>query len=104
MTDEKNLPQDPDEEDDNILELVGDDGQTVQFELLDVVPYKDHEYIVVVPTTGDEENDSQVEIYLIKPDEGEETESYVSIEDEETEMAVYKEFQERNKDIFDFED
>lgn len=104
MTDEKNLPQDQDEEEDNILELVGDDGQTVQYELLDVVPYQDQEYIVVVPTTGDEETDSQVEIYLIKPDEGEETETYVSIEDEDTEMAVYKEFQDRNRDFFDFAD
>ena len=95
----------PIEEDEEpvLLELTDADGNEVQYELLDVVPYKEKDYIVVVPyIVGDDSPVEQVEIYRVEPDEEQDTETYVGLETQAEVDAVFKLFQKRSEEFFDF--
>ena len=85
---------------DNIIELTDEQGNTAEFEYLDVIEYEGKEYLALLPV--EEDNDGIV-ILEIEP-VNEEEENYLSVEDEETLMAVYAIFKEKFKDIFDFAD
>lgn len=89
-----------DENLDNIITLTDEDGEEVRFELLDLIPYEDRDYVVLLPM-GDED-DGEV-IILGVEEQDDETESYVSV-DEETVQAVFALFKERFKDVFTFGD
>lgn len=91
------------EEMDSIISLTDEQGNEVEFELLDVVPYNNQEYIAIVPVEDDEES-QMVQLYRIVPDEDGESETYVGLDSEEELDAVYDEFQKRNADLFNFED
>ncbi len=88
----------------SIISLTDEQGNEVQFELLDVVPYNGNEYIAIVPAEEEDEEGDMVQLYRIVPDENGETETYVGLESEEELDAVYSEFQKRNADFFDFAD
>lgn len=92
------------EEDMSIISLTDEQGNEVEFELLDVVPYNGQEYIAIIPVAEDEEESQMVQLYRIVPDEDGESETYMGIESEEELDAVYDEFQKRNAELFDFED
>ncbi|MCI8632264.1 MAG: DUF1292 domain-containing protein [Lachnospiraceae bacterium] len=92
------------EEMNSIISLTDEQGNEVQFELLDVVPYNGNEYIAIVPAEEEDEEGDMVQLYRIVPDEDGETETYVGLESEEELDAVYSEFQKRNADFFDFAD
>lgn len=92
------------EEMDSIISLTDEQGNEVEFELLDVVPYNGQEYIAIVPVEEDDEESQMVQLYRIVPDENGETETYVGLETEEELDAVYDEFQKRNAELFNFED
>lgn len=92
------------EEMNSIISLTDEQGNEVQFELLDVVPYNGNEYIAIVPAEEEDEEGDMVQLYRIVPDEDGETETYVGLESEEELDAVYSEFQRRNADFFDFAD
>lgn len=104
MAEDKNVNPDISEEEDegDIIELTDQNGEVVRYELLDVVPYKEEEYIVVIP--ADDEEAEEVEIYQIVPDESDETETYVGIDDDELLEDVFEEFKNRNADLYDFEE
>lgn len=102
------VSDDTDEEDD-VLELEDANGKTVRYELLDVVPYEDNEYICVVPYLDEDapetEESDEVEIYRVVPAESDDQdELYVSVNSQEELSAVYDEFKKRNADVFNFED
>ena len=103
----KNLNDRPapieEEEEPVLLELTDADGNEVQYELLDVVPYMEKDYIVVVPyIVGDDSPVEQVEIYRVEPDEEQDTETYVGLETQAEVDAVFKLFQKRSEEFFDF--
>lgn len=104
MADNKNINVPSEEEDDmNIITLQSMDGkESIDFELLDVVPYEDEEYIVIVPVEVSEIDN--VEIYRIQADPETDEETYVGLETQEEVDAVYAEFKKRNADNFDFAD
>lgn len=104
MSDEKNLNVESEEEDDlQIITLTSADGkETIDFELLDVVPYEGEEYIVLAPVEVSEVDN--VEIYRIEADPETDEETYYGLETEEEANAVYEEFKKRNADNFDFAD
>ena len=104
---ERPVPNQPglmeEDEEQVLLDLTDSDGNEVQYELLDVVPYNEKEYIVVVPyVVGDESPIEQVEIYRIEPNEEEDTESYVGLETQAEVDAVFQLFQKRSEEFFDF--
>ena len=94
------------EEVDNIIVLNDEDGNEVRFEFLDLVELDDEEYVVLLPITGEGEED-EGEVVILKledTDDDSEEESYVGVEDEEILNKVFEIFKERFKDDFDFVD
>ena len=97
-----------DEELDNIIVLNDEQGNEVQFEFLDLVELDNEEYVVLLPV-DDEESEEPGEVVILKvedsdDDSDEETESYVSVEDEETLTKVFEIFKDKFKNEFDFVD
>ena len=86
------------EEQNNIIELIDEDGNTLSFEYLMTLDYKENEYVVLVPLqtyedypeelTGDE-----VVILRVEQDENDD-DIYVSIEDENELDEVFDVFSE----------
>ncbi len=94
------------EELDNIVILNDEDGNEVQFEFLDLVELDDEEYVVLLPITGEGEED-EGEVVILKledTDDDSEEESYVGVEDEEILNKVFEIFKEKYKDEFNFVD
>ena len=103
MSEDLNTP-DIGEELDNIIALTDEEGNEVKFEFLDLVELDGEEYVVLLPTEDEEEND-EVVILKVEDTEGEEDmESYVSVDDEETLNKVFEMFKEKFKDEFNFVD
>ncbi len=82
-----------------IVVLQDNEGNEVEFELLDVVEYQGEEYIVLI------ENDEEAQDVTILKIESidDETEEYFGIDDEELLQNVFDVFKEKYKDEFDFE-
>ena len=96
MENENLLP----EEDVSILTLTDENGQDVDFEYLDCIEYEGKEYLVLIPA---EEDDGHIVILEIEPID-EETENYLSVEDETILNTVYEMFKEKYQDVLTFED
>ena len=96
--DEENL-------DENIIILNDDEGNEVRFEFLDLIKYEDEDYVVLLPVPDDEDADEDAEVVILKLEEtdSEDTESYVSVDDEDVLSAVFDIFKEKFKDEFNFE-
>ena len=84
---------------DNIIELNDEHGKAIKFEFLDLVEFKNEEYVVLLPT---DDNADEVVILKVDNDENSEEESYVSVEDQNTLDAVIQVFKEKFKDEFNF--
>ena len=82
-----------------IITLEDNEGNEVEFELLDVVEYEGEEYIVLI-----ENNEEAQDVVILKIESvDDETENYVGIDDEELLSNVFETFKEKYKDEFDFE-
>lgn len=95
-----------DHELDNIIVLndENDDenGEEAQFEFLDLIAYEDEEYVILLPV---EESNEAGEVVILKLEETDnDEESYVSVDDEDTLMAVFNIFKDKFKDEFNFVD
>ena len=102
MDDEKDLREAENEEEDmSVITLTDEEGNQVDFEFIDLVEYEGKEYIVLLPT--DEEEQEQVVIYEVVPCD-DETEPYKGIESQEVLEAVFEIFKDRNQDLFNFVD
>ena len=88
------------EEESSLLTLTDENGVETTFEYLDCVEYQGKEYLVLIP---DDEDADEIVILEIQPID-EETENYISVENEATLNAVYEIFKERFKDVLTFED
>lgn len=84
------------------ITLTDDEGKEIPFEVLDYFDYNGKDYVVLLPY---EESDEDVVILEVKhTGEDEESDEYISVEDEKTLLAVFEEFKTRNADEFDFEE
>lgn len=100
--DENNIPE---EEVDNIIVLNDENGEEVKFEFLDLVELEGEEYVVLLPSDEEgEEEPGEVVILKVEDTDDEEEESYVSVEDEEILNKVFEMFKEKFKDEFNFVD
>ncbi len=89
-----------DEYEPEIITLEDDLGNEKDFEFLDVVEYEGDEYIILLPTAEEEQN----EVMILRVESiDDETENYVGIDDEEVLQKVFDIFKERYQDDFDFE-
>lgn len=85
---------------DNIISLTDPEGNEVPFEFLDLVEYEGGKYVVLLPLDEEEE-----EVIILLLEEGEDdTESYISVEDEKTLNAVFEIFKEKFAEVFNFTD
>ncbi len=84
----------------NIIILNDEDGNEVELEFLDLISYRGNDYAVLFPT----DDDADEVVILQLEDADDETESYISVDDEYTLQAVFEIFKEKAKDIFDFVD
>lgn len=91
------------EESDNIITLNDEFGNEVQFEFLDLVEYDSEEYVVLFPIDDEDEDEGMVVILKIESLD-DDTDTYISVEDEDTIQAVFQIFKAKYKDEFDFEE
>lgn len=92
--------EDEDFDESNIVTLNDEYGNDIQFEFLDLIEYEGEEYVVLMPL---EDNDGKVVVLLLEEsDDDDEGESYSSVEDEDTLMAVFNIFKDKFKDEFNF--
>lgn len=89
--------------DNNIITLNDENGDEAEFEFLDLIAYEDEEYVILLPV---EESDEAGEVVILKLEEtdNDAEESYVSVDDEDTLMAVFNIFKDKFKDEFNFVD
>ncbi|MBP1532713.1 MAG: DUF1292 domain-containing protein [Ruminococcus sp.] len=90
------------EELDNIIVLNDEFGNEIKFEFLDLIEYNSEEYVVLYPI--DEENDDGMVVILKVESLDDDSETYVSVDDENTIQAVYNIFKDKFKNQFDFEE
>lgn len=89
------------EEEVDILELTDEDGNDVAFEVLYSLDYQGDEYLVLAPADEEAAEEGLTILKVVPGRKG--VDDFVSV-DEATALAVYEEFKELAKDIFDFEE
>ena len=82
-----------------LITLTDDEGNEVEFEFLDVIEYDGDEYIVLIE--NDEDADEVVILKINALDE--ETEEYVSIDDDEILETVFDMFKKKYEGEIEFE-
>ena len=88
------------EEEISILSLTDEEGNEVEFELIDSVDFEGVEDLILLPP---EEEASEVVILEVEP-HTDGTESYLTVDDERVLNEVFKVFKERFADFFTFEE
>ena len=88
------------EEETSILSLTDENGEEVEFEYLDSIEFQGKEYLVLIPCENDA---SEIVILEVEPVD-EETENYLSVQDEKLLNEVYAIFKEKYKDVLTFEE
>lgn len=88
------------QEETEILTLIDENGNDVDFEYLDCLEYQDKEYLVLMPA---DEAETQIVILEVEPVD-DENENYLAVEDEAVLDAVYGMFKDKYKDVLTFED
>ena len=87
----------------NVITLTDSDGSDVDFEVLDIVPYKEHEYVVMLPVDDESDSPEAVILELLEAEEDNEEDMLQGVDDEEILNAVFNLFMEKNSDEFQFE-
>ncbi len=94
----------PEEEEINVVTLSDEEGNEIDFELMDRIEYDGNEYIVLLPLE-DSDNDGVDEVViLLVESETEDEQFFAIVEDDEVEYTVFEMFKERNKDTLNFVD
>jgi len=87
----------------NVITLTDSDGSDVDFEVLDIVPYKEHEYAVLLPVDDESDSPEAVILELLEAEEDNEEDMLQGVEDEDILNAVFNLFMEKNAGEFQFE-
>lgn len=88
---------------DNVISVTDEDGANSDFEFLDLIEYNGAEYVVFLPV---EDSDEPGEVVILKlvTSEDDETEEYVSVDDDQTLEAIFEIFKTKFADEFNFVD
>ena len=73
---------------DNMLELVGDDGEKYRLEILDLINKDGVDYLVTLP----EDSEDEVVILEVQPDEDSDNASYVEVTDDDLADEIFNEY------------
>ncbi|MBO5164699.1 MAG: DUF1292 domain-containing protein [Ruminococcus sp.] len=90
----------PEEENENYVTLVDENGQDVSFEIIGTLEYKERWFAVLLPF--DEEDDGVVILEMIPTDDPDYDE-FVGIDDEVLLNEVYEEFKKNYDGEYEFE-
>ncbi len=92
------------DERDDIVVLIGEDGEEVEFEHLDTVELDENEYVILLPL-DEQDNEEVDEVVILKVDHNEDGEdAFVTVDDEDELNRVFEEFKTRMEEEYDFED
>ena len=95
-----------DAERDDIVVLIDEDGEEVEFEHIDTIEMNGNEYVVLVPLEEEEDDGQEEEEVVIlrveHTEDGEDT--FVTIEDDDELEEVFDEFQSRLEEEFEDEE
>lgn len=94
------------DERDDIVILVDENGDEVEFEHIDTIDMNDNEYVVLAPLEDEEDEDSEdEEVIILKVEHNEDGEdSFITIDDDDELEEVFNEFQNRMEEEFGSED
>ena len=96
---EKNLQ--PEEQDDDIVILEDDEGNTVTFQFLELVTVDATPYAVLLPL---DEGDEDIGVIIVEVvDLGLETEHYDAVADDALNERIFAQFRKEFSDKYDFE-
>jgi uncharacterized protein YrzB (UPF0473 family) len=88
-----------DENEGMLITLTDDEGNEIEFEFLDVVEHDNEEFIVLIENSEDAD-----EVVILKINAlDEDTEEYVSIDDEELLQTIFEKFKANYKGDITFE-
>lgn len=91
------------DERDDIVVLIGEDGEEVEFEHLDTIEMNGNEYVILLPLDG--QDDEVDEVVILKVDHNEDGEdAFVTVDDEEELNEVFEEFKERMEEEYDLDE
>ncbi len=83
----------PDNEDD-IIELTDEEGNTEQFHYIATIPYDNDEYVLLTNASDDDDDEDYAEVVVLKIEQDENGEDiYVSCDDDSVSQAVFDLFQ-----------
>ncbi|MBR6107623.1 MAG: DUF1292 domain-containing protein [Oscillospiraceae bacterium] len=99
MADEKNLQQEPAEEDDDLVLLEDENGDVTRFQFLELVTVDAKPYAVLLPL--DDNEDGGVVIVEVV-DLGKETEHYDAVLDDALGERVFEQFRKEFSDSYEF--
>jgi len=94
------------DERDDIVVMVDEDGEEVEFEHIDTIEMNGNEYVILAPLEEEDADDQdEEEVIILKVEHGEDGEdSFVTIEDEDELDEVFNEFQARMEEEFGSEE
>ncbi len=75
-------------DEDSFITLTDENGNEVDFLLLDVMNYEGSDYMVLMPLTDEDGEEDEEELFFLRADKTEEGEVYSSIEDEDLLNAI----------------
>ena len=85
----------------SLLVLCDEEGNDVEFQVLDVIELDETDYVILLPVEPDEETEGNVVILKVETiDEDSGLETYVGIDDDETINAVFEIFRARLAEAF----
>ncbi len=91
------------EEMDNIIELTGENGETIKVEFLATVKMEDQEY-AVLHSLEESDDDDNGEVIIMRMEKDGDEDFLVSIEDEDELDRAFEAFRQSASDEYDFED
>jgi uncharacterized protein YrzB (UPF0473 family) len=94
-----------DTERDDIVVLIDENGEEVEFEHIDTVEMNGNEYVVLIPLSEDEGDDQEEEVVILRVEHNEDgDDTFVTIEDDDELEEVFDEFQSHMEEEFEDED
>jgi uncharacterized protein YrzB (UPF0473 family) len=92
------------EERDDVVVLIDENGEEVEFEHLDTVEMNGNEYVVLLPLE-EQENEEVDEVIILKVEHNDEgDDSFITVDDEDELNEVFEEFKARMEEEYDFDE
>jgi hypothetical protein len=88
---------------DNIIELTGENGETIQVEFLATVKMEDQEY-AVLHSLEEDDDDENGEVIIMRIEKDGDEDILVSVEDEDELDRAFEAFKQSASEEYDFED